>query len=313
MSEQDDDHARWRSLGLLSSEEEAEESADDESLDEDENENDNIPISPTHTPASTNNAAPAPHVPDLGYRPPDGVVYAQPREPFVRTYWDGAENMFRRNDVNDTRRHGKPPNGWVFVPPPLTGFRRTREQTEADEARLSAAENARSARDNQVFFGPDTPNGTMLEISIYVGALGHHAPLAWWGFLISALTALCNHRGSAAAMSKERGDRRRLLHYQIVLRIITLEMYKELLRKFIKQRLNILPNGNVRCKIGISYFKDGQTWPYMLGYVQKDQGQPHYELWTKEVTGAELINGRQQYELVSLCFRSPNRTRSDLE
>ena len=88
----------------------------------------------------------------------------------------------------------------------------------------------------------------MLEISMYVGALGHHAPLAWWGFLISALTALCNHPGSAAAMSKERGDRRRLLHYQIVLRIITVEMHKESLRKFIKQKLNILPNGNVRLR-----------------------------------------------------------------
>ena len=305
MSGDDAIDARWRELGLLSSDEEDDESAEGgDNADSSENE---LMSSPTQTAA----AAAAPHVPNLGYRPPAGVVYAQPREPFVRTYWDGAENMFRRNDPQDTRRHGKPPQGWVFVPPPLTGFRRTREQTEADEARLRAHEDARSARDNQIFYGPDTPNGTMLEISIYVGALGHHAPLAWWGFLISALTALCNHPGSAAAMSKERGDRRRLLHYQIVLRIITVEMHKESLRKFIKQKLNILPNGNVRCKIGLTFFKDGQTWPYMLGYVQKDEGQPHYELWTKEVTQAELSNGHQQYQLVSLFFRPRNCTQVD--
>ena len=40
---------------------------------------------------------------------------------------------------------------------------------------------------------------------------------------------------------------------------ITVEMHKESLRKFIKQKLNILPNGNVRCKIGLTFFKDGQT------------------------------------------------------
>ena len=304
--------ARYRRCGLLSGS-----SSSSEDDDDDVNVNENMNVRKADVPDRVDCIFPPKkprvdaHVPDHGYRPPTGVVYAQPREPFVRTVWDGAENMFRRTDPTDTKRHGNPPKGWVFVPPPMTGFRRTREQTDADEARLRAADEARNARTLNVFFGPDVPNGAMMEISMYVGALGHHAPQAWYGFLITALTLLCDHDGSAAAMSKERGDRRRLLHYQIVLRIITLEIHKESLRKFIKSKLNILPGGNVRCKIGITFFKDGQTWPYMLGYVQKDRGQPHYGLWTKDVTNQELIDGRQQYDLVSAFSRARYCTRSD--
>ena len=96
MSGDDAIDARWRELGLLSSDEEDDESAEGGDNDADSSENE-LMSSPTQTAA----AAAAPHVPNLGYRPPAGVVYAQPREPFVRTYWDGAENMFRRNDPQD--------------------------------------------------------------------------------------------------------------------------------------------------------------------------------------------------------------------
>ena len=45
----------------------------------------------------------------------------------------------------------------------------------------------------------------------------------------------------------------------------------------------------------------------MLGYVQKDEGQPHYRLWCFGVTPAEMCKGRDNYSLVRrlvlLCVR----------
>ena len=38
---------------------------------------------------------------------------------------------------------------------------------------------------------------------------------------------------------------------------------------------------------------------------------PHYGLWTKDVTNQELIDGRQQYDLVSAFSRARYCTRSD--
>ena len=204
----------------------------------------------------------------LGFVPPPGTEYTQPRKPFAKTSWSPALNAFVYADGCGAKG-GHPPTGYVRDPT-INGLRRTREQTELDEARLKArVESARSGP--ETFFGENCVNGVMLELSGYVGAMGHHAPLIWWKYLITTLTALCVGDNTAAAMSKERGDRKRLLHYQFIARIITTEFNLEKVRTFIRQGLHILPNSGTRCKISVRPFGGSQTWAYMLGYVQKDR------------------------------------------
>ena len=101
-------------------------------------------------------------------------------------------------------------------------------------------------------------------------------------------------------MSIERGDRKQLQHIQGVSRFITSETHKDQFRAFMKRHLGILTGGNIRCKIGINYFS-GQTWENMLGYVQKDDGKPHYRFWSIGVTENERRAGVASYQLVSDC------------
>ena len=68
----------------------------------------------------------------LGYIPPGGVNYAQPRNPPARTQWDGALNAFVRTDPTDLRHNGPAMPGYVWVNE-LPGWRRTEQQTINDE------------------------------------------------------------------------------------------------------------------------------------------------------------------------------------
>ena len=246
-------------------------------------------------------AVPAPVV--LGFIPPAGTpAYRQPRAAFARTAWDGNLNAFVRIDRNDTHLMGAVPNGYVRDPS-LPGYRRTHEQTLRDEERLDQ-QNRAAARPSASFYGPEVADASMMEWSIYVGAMGSHAPLRWWPLLIACLTALCDHDGSAAAMGCERGDKRRLIHFQITLRLLMIEANKELLRRFIRAALNILPGSNIRVKIGLKLFT-GQTWSYMLGYCQKDRGQSHFRFWSINVSDRELEVGDRTYKRVrtqSHCY-----------
>ena len=46
----------------------------------------------------------------------------------------------------------------------------------------------------------------------------------------------------------------------------------------------------------------GQTWVYMLGYIQKDQGMPHYSNLSHNVSQEELQEGRKSYEDVRVDY-----------
>ena len=234
-----------------------------------------------------------------GYVPPAGTRLKEPRgrKAPVRTAWDELRNGYIRTDPNETGRpRGTAPSGYVFVES-INGFRRTWAQTQRDESIATETAQRASSMPRDGFFGPECQNRSLIEISWYCGAMGQHAPIRWFLNLIVCFTAICNHAGSATAMSIERGDRKQLQHIQGVSRFITSEAYKDQFRAFMKRHLGILTGGNIRCKIGINYFS-GQTWENMLGYVQKDEGKPHYRFWSIGVTEAERRAGVASYQLV---------------
>ena len=138
----------------------------------------------------------------------------------------------------------------------------------------------------------------LTEISMYVGANGRHAPAVWFRLLREALSDICNHEGSAAAMGLERGTKNEHLHFQIIIRMMTVwPMYKKQLVDYLKHRLCILKGSGMRCKIEPREFKN-QTWKFMIGYVQKDKGRSHYKFWSKNINADELEAGIRSYDLV---------------
>ena len=52
---------------------------------------------------------------------------------------------------------------------------------------------------------------------------------------------------------------------------------KDRIRKWMRAAL-LLGTSQYRVKVGLAFFT-GQDWTYMDGYIQKDQGKPHYRLF----------------------------------
>jgi hypothetical protein len=233
---------------------------------------------PDQTPTNENN------VEEDGHINAEGVDYRQPRPPFLGCAWNGVRNAFIRTDeLNTTRPRGSRPQGYIWVVS-INGYRRTLAQTLADETRLTAqlAQRQRPQGNTmETLFGPDVTNNSLLEMTWYIGALGHDAPYVWFDRISAAWRAavdMCGDgSGAQTMMAYERGERKELGHLQGISRCLTHEGLKERIRRWMRLAL-LLASGMYRAKIGFAFFT-GQTWEFMGGYVQKDKGKPHYRFF----------------------------------
>ena len=243
---------------------------------------------PSHRSEANSHAEPLPGpvrphgapVEEDGHPNVEGVQYAQPKAPFVGTYWSPLENAFLRIDRdNMPKPRGGRPQGYVFVCS-INGFRRTLAQTLLDEQRI--AQGARNRQQPhrpgqaQAIFGAEVPNATLLEISWYISACGCPAPRQWFRLVSAAWMSAVDGSGDGAQvmMGYERGERKELGHLQGISRVLTHEGQKERIRRWMRAAL-MISSGQYRCKIGIIFFTN-QEWGFMGGYVQKDMGKAHY-------------------------------------
>ena len=86
----------------------------------------------------------------------EGVLYVQPKAPFVGTYWSPVANAFLRIDRDNTSKpRGGRPQGYVFVCS-INGFRRTSSSNAArraaHRARCSEPSATSSARTSSSYF-----------------------------------------------------------------------------------------------------------------------------------------------------------------
>jgi hypothetical protein len=127
--------------------------------------------------------------------------------------------------------------------------------------------------------------------------MGQHAPIRWFLNLVVFHGDLQSRGLGDGDVYRARGSQAASEHIQGASRFVTSEAHKDQFRAFMKRHLGILAGGNIQCRIGINYFS-GQTWENMLGYVQKDEGKPHYRFWSIGVTEAERRAGVASYQLV---------------
>ena len=142
------------------------------------------------------------------------------------------------------------------------------------------ATNLNSRGTNLELFGVDVPNHSLLEISWYIVAMGTNAPLAWFDLICTAwenAIIKCGSPSSQVMMSYERGERKEYGHLQGITRIMTHVSLKDRIRKWMRAAL-LLGTSQYRAKVGLTFFT-GQDWTYMGGYIQKDQGKPHYRFF----------------------------------
>ena len=115
--------------------------------------------------------------------------------------------------------------------------------------------------------------------------------------IAAGLTVICDHEGSAWAMGQERGDQRQHQHCQFIIRLVTTVQFMAKLRHYIRRCIGVLHGDNQRCKVSVQLFSN-QSWSRMLGYCQKDQGQPHYRFAKYGVSDDEAAAGIDQYQSV---------------
>jgi len=245
--------------------------------------------------------APAEPVPEEdGHENAEGLNYQQPRAPFAGTIWNGLQNGFPRLDQENLQRpRGTTPHGYVWSLR-INGWRRTLTQTLADEARLAEqgrtrATNLNSRGTNLELFGVDVPNHSLLEISWYIVAMGTNAPLSWFDLISTAWENAINKCGSPSSqvmMSYERGERKEYGHFQGITRTMTHVSLKDRIRKWMRAAL-LLGTSQYRVKVGLT-FLTGQEWTYMGGYIQKDQGKPHYRFFAHP----PMLEGPYDFSLV---------------
>jgi hypothetical protein len=104
----------------------------------------------------------------------------------------------------------------------------------------------------------------------------------------------------SGGVSTEVGKRAHNLHLQGVLemRYPITKPYQTRLSSILKKLLP--PGGGYR--VLVKPLSTGQTIPAMIGYITKDQGEPHYQIRTHNITAQQLTNGRRDHECLLTSF-----------
>ena len=75
-----------------------------------------------------------------------------------------------------------------------------------------------------------------------------------------------------------------------------------LIRNQLKAAIGVRHGDGSGCSVFIKSFAPGQSWQSMLGYVNKDEGKPHYRRVTHNVTNAEIAAGKTSWAVCRLSY-----------
>lgn len=106
-------------------------------------------------------------------------------------------------------------------------------------------------------------------------------------------------------VSTEVGPRAHNLHYQssFTMRYPRDNVHKKKLTKMIKDEVIKETLGSYKgYKVFVKPFSSRQDFTAMLGYITKDEGQPHYQLRTHNITRVELDSGRREHAAMLTSF-----------
>lgn len=129
------------------------------------------------------------------------------------------------------------------------------------------------------------------EWSVTVAVRGNNVPESWLTRMKHYAVAKC----IAGAFALEAGGRQQRLHVQGVMRLrletttLAISVLKEDIKRFVPIQRG---SGGT---VAVNPLQEGQTWTYMLGYVQKDEGTAHYRLEVHQVSQEDLRAGVVAY------------------
>lgn len=152
-------------------------------------------------------------------------------------------------------------------------------------------------------FVPNSASIPKVAWSLTMSAQNVDVPRLWLT-AFKGYMRLFNLRGAA---SLERGSKKQRLHVQGTVYANVVPEHEALFAAHVKQHLMADAAGG-RVTFRFKVCKAGQPFSHMLGYVQKDHGQVHYQLVTNQVTEEELQQGRDDYGAVADSYRKDHIT-----
>jgi hypothetical protein len=148
-------------------------------------------------------------------------------------------------------------------------------------------------------FNPNDPEmGPQHNWSLTLTRSGQNVPIVW----LTLLHGWYEHYDIKGVASLEKGSSRQQLHVQSIFECHCGEGEKPLLVASIKGHLML--GGDNNSKLTIKPFEPSQRWEAMVGYVQKDWGESHFQLRAHRVSQDELAEGRVRYRELKDDFMS---------
>jgi hypothetical protein len=137
-----------------------------------------------------------------------------------------------------------------------------------------------------------------ISVSITIAKRGEHIPPLW----INRTIVFASMFFERYAIAIEAGGRMRHQHLQGIadIRIKGDDQSFKALIKMLKQFVPMAVGS--KATIQMKALMAGQTFDLMLGYVQKDCGEPYYNIFVKAVSAQELADGRANYSAVKVSI-----------
>ena len=168
----------------------------------------------------------------------------------------------------------------------------------------------------------------VLELSVTLSKSKGHINLAWLTLVHDWMKLRCE----AGAVAQERGGKAQHLHLQIMLRMRIATMDLDALKLELKTLVGWQRGDGSGCYCSVKEFGIGQarlcishpyiatvtsqspcqshyvcmsipqTWIMMLGYLHKDQSQPHFKVRMLNINPADVIRGVAEWQTAKLSY-----------
>ena len=109
-------------------------------------------------------------------------------------------------------------------------------------------------------------------------------------------------RCKAGAAALERGGKQQHLHLQIILRMHIHEQDMNALRDELKTVVGWRRGDGSGVYCSVKEFAPGQSWSTMLGYLHKDQTQPHFDVRLHNIDPVDIVKGIAEWQTAKLSY-----------
>ena len=139
--------------------------------------------------------------------------------------------------------------------------------------------------------------------SLTISVRGGHIPTGWY----DQAAEWVRLNAASGIVSMEVGGRAAHRHVQgaMMLHAATDPRTKAALSKMIKEFIGIRPG--MKGHVDMKPFEQGQQMDYMVGYCQKDAGQPHYQMVKFGISDEEAAAAREAYNAVKLDYEDGHK------